>query len=165
MGDFAARNLQSGLRQYNTKRLISRLSPSPFSVNAALTRWRQLSAFLLHPNRSARTPLEPSEEVSTQQAQQLAVALNHFLEAFVSGDREVRYEQENHLREVIVECATFGYLLFSQPSEFRSSYGDEDNSRGIVTCPGLEKVSDQGGRRCASPQMLVPPAVEGMYHG
>ena len=101
--------------------------------------------------------------MSTQQAQQLAVALGRFLDAFVSGDREVRYEQENHLREVIVECAAFGYLLFSQPSEFQFRYNDESSSNGIVICPGLDKIADEEGRRYAKPYTLVAPVVEGAY--
>lgn len=110
----------------------------------------------------------PSEDVSTQQAQQLAAALSRFLQAFVSGDRESRYEQENHLREVIVECAALGYVLFSQPSEFRFRYDkDEDggSSNGIVTCPGLDKVSDEEGRNYAKPYTLVAPVIEGTYVG
>ncbi|KAK6949801.1 hypothetical protein Daesc_008122 [Daldinia eschscholtzii] len=81
---------------------------NPEAVDVAFTRWRQLSAFLLNPSRSDRTPLVPSEDASTHQAQRLAETLNVFLEPFVTGDRDDRYEQENHLREVIVECATFG---------------------------------------------------------
>lgn len=104
--------------------------------------------------------------MSTQQAQQLATALSRFLQAFVSGGRESRYEQENHLREVIVECASLGYVLFSQPSEFRFRYDGEDgSSNGIVTCPGLDKVSDEEGRRYAKPYTLVAPVIEGTFVG
>ncbi|KAK7756240.1 hypothetical protein SLS62_001834 [Diatrype stigma] len=134
------------------------------AVNVALTRWRQLTAFLLHPSRSERTPLMPSEDVSTQQAQELAAALSRFLQTFVSGGRESRYEQENHLREVIVECAALGYVIFSQPSEYRFRYdGKDGSSNGIVTCPGLDKISDEEGRRYAMPYTLVTPVIEGTY--
>ncbi|KAI1456680.1 hypothetical protein F4805DRAFT_458469 [Annulohypoxylon moriforme] len=131
------------------------------AVDAALTQWRRLSAFLLHPSRSERTPLAPSEDTSTHGAQQLAVALNTFLEPFVSGDRQDRYEQENHLREVIVECVAFGYLLFSQPCEYRYRFEGGVRPNYIVVFPGLDKVSDEEGHRYPSPvQSVVSPLTE-----
>lgn len=131
------------------------------AVDTALTQWRQLSAFLLHPSRSDRTPLTPSEDISTHGAQQLAVALNAFLEPFVSGDRQDRYEQENHLREVIVECVAFGYLLFSQPCEYRYRFEGGVRPNYIVVFPGLDKISDEEGHRYPSPvQSVVSPLTE-----
>lgn len=129
-------------------------------MQVALTRWRQLSVFLLHQDRSERTPLTPTEDVSTHSAQRLAVSLGRFLEVFVPIDREARYEQENHLREVIVECATFGYLIFSQPSEFQFQYNTQSKLNAVVTCPGLAKISDEEGRRYTSPHVLATPVVE-----
>ncbi|KAI1828391.1 hypothetical protein F4861DRAFT_547470 [Xylaria intraflava] len=131
------------------------------ATRLAMARWRQLSAFLLHPNRSQRTPLAPTEDVSTRQAQKLTVALNRFLEPFVSRDREERYEQENHLREVIVECATFGYVLFSQPAEYRFLFDDDGGANTIVVCPGLDKIIDEEGRRYQPPvPRVVGPIVQ-----
>ncbi|KAH8660367.1 hypothetical protein BX600DRAFT_467609 [Xylariales sp. PMI_506] len=128
---------------------------------AAVTKWRQLSAFLFHPHRSDRSPLIPSADMSTQQAQQLAVTLNRFLEPFVAAsDRDGHYEQENHLREVIVECATFGYLIFSQPSEIRFYFEGDDRVGEIAVFPGLERVSDEQGRRLPQPQVLIAPFRE-----
>ncbi|KAL7625953.1 hypothetical protein AAE478_002722 [Parahypoxylon ruwenzoriense] len=135
---------------------------NPDAVDTALTRWRQLSAFLLHPGRSDRTPLAPSEDLSTHEAQKLAVVLNNFLEPFVEGDREVRYEQENHLREVIVECVTFGYLLFSQPSEYRFHFDGGGGSNSIVVFPGLDKISDEEGNRYPRPVRSVAPVIENL---
>ncbi|KAI0481271.1 hypothetical protein GGR56DRAFT_629641 [Xylariaceae sp. FL0804] len=131
------------------------------AVEIAFTRWRQLSAFLLHPSRSDRTPLVPSEDVRTQQAQRLAVALNKFLEPFRAEDREGRYEQENHLREVIVECAAFGYLIFSQPSEYSFRFDLGGHQNAIVTCPGLVKISDEEGRRYPTPPHPVAEPMVG----
>ncbi|KAI1333539.1 hypothetical protein F5Y15DRAFT_404915 [Xylariaceae sp. FL0016] len=131
------------------------------AVEVALTRWRQLSAFLLHSNRSDRTPLKPTEDVNTQQAQDLAVTLGRFLRPFVAGNRDDMYEQENHLREVIVECAAFGYVLFSQPSEYHLRFDNGGRQNGIVVCPGLDRVSDEDGRRYPPPaQPIVAPTVE-----
>ncbi|KAI0096238.1 hypothetical protein GGR51DRAFT_568716 [Nemania sp. FL0031] len=127
----------------------------------AIARWRQLTAFLLHPNRSQGTTLVPSEDTSTQEAQRLTVLLNKFLEPFVSGDREDRYEQENNLREVIVECATFGYVLLSQPYGYRFRFESEDGPNTLVVCPGIDKLVDEEGR-CYQPPLpqIVAPIVE-----
>ncbi|KAI8960399.1 hypothetical protein F5Y11DRAFT_268381 [Daldinia sp. FL1419] len=134
---------------------------NPDAVNIAFTRWRQLSAFLLHPSRSDRTPLAPSEDISTRQAQQLAEALNAFLEPFVAGDRDDRYEQENHLREVIVECVTLGYLLLSQPSEYRFRFEDSVKPNHIIVFPGVDRISDEDGHRHPSlVQAVASPVVE-----
>lgn len=103
----------------------------------------------------------PSEDISTHEAQQLTVALNKFLGPFSAGDdRESQYEQENHLREVIAECATFGYLLFSQPSEFAFRFERDGKVNGVVVSPGLDKVSDEQGKRYKTPHRLVAPVVE-----
>ncbi|KAI1477286.1 hypothetical protein F4774DRAFT_199840 [Daldinia eschscholtzii] len=136
---------------------------NPEAVDVAFTRWRQLSAFLLNPSRSDRTPLVPSEDASTHQAQRLAETLNVFLEPFVAGDRDDRYEQENHLREVIVECATFGYLLLSQPSEYRFRFDDGVNSNQIIVFPGVDRISDEDGHRHPSlVQPIARPVVESL---
>ncbi|KAI1799233.1 hypothetical protein F4811DRAFT_558046 [Daldinia bambusicola] len=134
---------------------------NPEAVDIAFTRWRQLSTFLLNPSRSDRTPLTPSEDVSTRQAQRLAESLNAFLEPFVAGDRDDRYEQENHLREVIVECATFGYLLLSQPSEYRFRFDDGVNLNQITIFPGVDRISDEDGHRHPSlAQPIARPIIE-----
>ena len=125
-----------------------------------MTKWRQLSAFLLHPNRSDRTPLAPPEEATARQAQQLAWELNRFLEPFVLCDRGLGYEQESHLQQVLTECARFGYVLFSQPSEYRFDYDDQGRLGGFVVCPGLERVSDEEGRRYTTPQVLAAPVED-----
>ncbi|ORY68542.1 uncharacterized protein BCR38DRAFT_472079 [Pseudomassariella vexata] len=132
------------------------------AVAAAFSKWRQLSAFLLNPHRSERTPLTPTEDVSTQQATQLAAALNKFLGPFIAGDRESGYEQENHLREVIVECASLGYVLFSQPQEYRFRFDSDGRQVGIVVHPGLDRVRDEEGRKYPSPQRLATPIVRGI---
>lgn len=129
-------------------------------MSTAMTKWRQLSAFLLHPNRSDRTPLLPSEEGTAQQAQQLAKELNRFLDPFVVRGRELNYEQENHLSQVLAECARFGYLLFSQPAEYRFNYDSHGRRGGVVVCPGLERVADGEGRQYSKPQVLSAPVED-----
>ncbi|KAK8022091.1 hypothetical protein PG993_012858 [Apiospora rasikravindrae] len=154
--------------------------------STALTKWRQLSVFLLRhtkrsstdQNRAPASPLTPSEDISTQQAQQLAVELNRFLAPFVAfvedgdddeSDTLARYEQENDLREALVECATLGYVLFSQPAEYSLVYSEGKKRikveggnirEKIVVCPGLQRVRDEEGRKYPTPQILMCPVVE-----
>ncbi|KAI0866697.1 hypothetical protein F4860DRAFT_509091 [Xylaria cubensis] len=127
------------------------------ATEAALTQWRQLSAFLLHPNRSDRTPLVPSDDLLAGQEHKLTVALNACLEPFVKGGEDQIYEQESHLKQVIRECATFGYLLFSQPSEYRLRFKNDEGG-GIVVCPGLYKVVNDNGS-CYQ-ELVSAPVVE-----
>ncbi|KAI0184745.1 hypothetical protein EV127DRAFT_456657 [Xylaria flabelliformis] len=127
------------------------------ATEAALTQWRQLSAFLLHPNRSDRTPLVPSDDLLAGQEHKLTVALNACLEPFVKGGEDQIYEEESHLEQVIRECATFGYLLFSQPSEYRLRFKNDEGG-GIVVCPGLYKVVNDNGS-CYQ-ELVSAPVVE-----
>ncbi|KAK7949560.1 hypothetical protein PG996_000148 [Apiospora saccharicola] len=129
------------------------------AVSIAMTKWRQLSAFLLHPHRSERTPLvlpEDKDGVVAQQAQQLARELDRFLGAFVARNSE----QEAHLRQVLAECARFGYLLFSQRAEYRFDHEGRQGGGGTVVCPGLERVSDGEGRTLAQPHVLAAPVED-----
>ncbi|KAI1119568.1 hypothetical protein F5Y14DRAFT_446103 [Nemania sp. NC0429] len=127
------------------------------ATEAALTQWRQLSAFLLHPNRSDRTPLIPSDDLLAGQEHKLTAALNACLEPFVKGGEDQIYEQESHLEQVIKECATFGYLLFSQPSEYRLRF-ENDEGAGIIVCPGLYKVVNDNGSHYQ--ELISAPVVE-----
>lgn len=122
----------------------------------ALTRWRQLSAFLLNPRRSDRGHILADESELEPRAKELATALNMFLGAFVDGTS--RDDQENHLQGVAVECAKFGYVIFSQPAEFAWTFKTRPEE-GIVVCPGLDKVTDDQGLRC-TPDTVSTPEIE-----
>ncbi|KAK3496895.1 uncharacterized protein B0T23DRAFT_372964, partial [Neurospora hispaniola] len=135
--------------------------------------WRVLSAFLLHSQRSQRTALTPTDAALAPQAAAMAQALNSFLRYFVEDSNPARFQQESHLREVIVECAKFGYLLFSQPSDWCMLHvaGHEQVAstvrsyrEGIVCAAGLVKLTDKDGRRLGgsaqtSGTLVVPPVV------
>ncbi|EAA34977.1 hypothetical protein GE21DRAFT_1352 [Neurospora crassa] len=139
----------------------------------ALHWWRVLSAFLLHPQRSQRTALTPTDAALAPQAAAMAQALNSFLRYFVEDSDTARFQQESHLREVIVDCAKFGYLLFSQPSDWCMLHvaGHEQVAgtvrsyrEGIVCAAGLVKRTDKDGRRLGgsaqtSGTLVVPPVV------
>ncbi|KAI1178465.1 hypothetical protein F4777DRAFT_575999 [Nemania sp. FL0916] len=127
------------------------------ATETALTQWRQLSAFLLHPNRSDRTPLVPSDDLLVGQEHKLTTALNACLEPFVKRGGDQIYEQESHLEQVIKECATFGYLLFSQPSEYRLRFENGEGG-GVIVCPGLYKVVNDNGSYYQ--ELVSAPVVE-----
>lgn len=81
--------------------------------------------------------------------------MNKFLGRFV--DEKNRQHQQDHLRDVVLECTKFGYAILSQPADFTWNFGSESD-RDIMVCPGMEKVSDSQGARC-QPEMMFPPEV------
>ncbi|CAH0044688.1 unnamed protein product [Clonostachys solani] len=120
----------------------------------ALSNWRRLSAFLLHPDPSQRTSLPVPETVVSSQALALTSALNTFLDSFVSSSHA---GQREHLQLVIVECTKLGYVLFSHPSDWR--FVHEAGRGGAVVCAGLEKLSQRGGVPYKTPKVVVPPTA------
>lgn len=124
----------------------------------ALRRWRLLSAFLLHPNRSQRTALPTNETAMAPQAKLLIDTLDPFLSPFVHADHAAgRYQQRSHLEAVILEVAKFGHVLLSQPSEWKFVYTTGLQGRTAVVCPGMVKVSDRDGRRYSELRQVVAP--------
>ncbi|KAK3994856.1 hypothetical protein QBC44DRAFT_321384 [Cladorrhinum sp. PSN332] len=128
----------------------------------ALHQWRVLSTFLLHPARSQRTTLPPSDSSVAAQAAGLANALDTFLGYFVSGDSG---QQKAHLQAVIAETTKLGYVLLSQPSDWRFVHNDGQQHSGgrngavAVVCAGLVKMTSRDGSRYAAPLQVVAPVV------
>lgn len=114
-----------------------------------------MSAFLLNPRRSDRGPIVAEEPVLKPRATELSTAMNKFLGAFV-GEENRKY-QENHLQDIALECAKFGYVIFSQPAEFVWEF-EAEVEKEIVVCPGLVKVTDDQGIKCA-PDTVVAPEI------
>ncbi|KAF4490409.1 hypothetical protein FAGAP_10814 [Fusarium agapanthi] len=114
------------------------------AIVLARSRWRTLSALLLHPNPGERTPLPVSVTEASPMALSLANELNQFLEMFVTQDPASQQDQMKHLQAVILECTKLGYVVLSQPSDW-----------GIVVCPGLERLSQNDGTRYRSPKEVV----------
>ncbi|KAL2680442.1 hypothetical protein Neosp_008043 [[Neocosmospora] mangrovei] len=113
--------------------------------SAALSEWRRLSAFLLHPSPYDRTPLPISEAALSSQALALTTRLNGFLHHFVGTSHNA---QADHLQAVIVECTKLGYVILSQPQDWRFVF---EKGNSVVVCPGLDK----GGRRVVEPEVGV----------
>ncbi|KAM5376422.1 hypothetical protein ACJZ2D_005476 [Fusarium nematophilum] len=137
-------------------------SGNPLATSLALSKWRVLSAFLLHPARSERTPLALSEATAIPQSNGLASALNTVLHHFVPSEPGQCEAQTEHLKDVILEFAKFGYVLLSQGSDWRFTYETStagESQRAVVVCAGLEKLSHRDGRRYGSPQLVEAPRV------
>ncbi|KAJ4180999.1 hypothetical protein NW755_011291 [Fusarium falciforme] len=113
--------------------------------SAALSEWRRLSAFLLHPSPYERTPLPISEAALSSQALALATRLNAFLHHFVGTSHSA---QTDHLQAVIIECTKLGYVILSQPQDWRFVF---EKGNSVVVRPGLDK----GGRRVVEPEVGV----------
>ncbi|EXL90857.1 hypothetical protein FOIG_15960 [Fusarium odoratissimum NRRL 54006] len=128
-------------------------------MSFVLTKWRTLSALLLHPNPSERTPLEVSERAVRHQAEELVEELDPFLHCFVTPDRDNLQKQRHHMHSIIVEAAQLGYALFSHTGDWRFIYKDIGTPRAVVLCIGLQKLSHRDGRRLSSPQLVVEPRL------
>ncbi|KAJ4262722.1 hypothetical protein NW757_000976 [Fusarium falciforme] len=124
------------------------------ATSLALSKWRSLSTLLLHPTPADRTPLPVPVAEASQQAGGLANELNSFLRFFAAQDAAGSQEQTSHLQAVILECTKLGYILLSQPSDWRFVFSDKQ-SRRVVVCPGLEKLSHSDGTRYRSPREVV----------
>ncbi|RSL62077.1 hypothetical protein CEP54_005881 [Fusarium duplospermum] len=124
------------------------------ATSLALSKWRSLSTLLLHPTPADRTPLPVSVAEASQQAGSLANELNTFLRFFAPQDAAGSQAQTSHLQDVILECTKLGYILLSQPSDWRFVFSDKQ-SRRVVVCPGLEKLSHSDGTRYRSPKEVV----------
>ena len=127
----------------------------------ALNQWRVLSAFLLHPARSQRTPLPPSNAAVAPQAAGLVEALSTFLGYFVARDEGSMFQQQRHLQDVITECTKLGYVLLSQPSEWRFVHVPTQPTAGpvAVVCAGLAKVTSKDGTPYPTPQQVIAPSA------
>ncbi|VTO93161.1 unnamed protein product [Fusarium graminearum] len=129
------------------------------AISLARSKWRSLSALLLHPNPAERTPLPLSMDEAPAKAQSLANELNTFLQLFVAQDSARRQDQTNHLQDVILECTRLGYVLLSQPGDwgfvFEAKTTPKERTRRIVVCPGLERLSHNNGTRYGSPKEVA----------
>lgn len=129
------------------------------AASVALSRWRTLSAFLLHPQRAERTPLVASDHAVLPQAAGLANAMMSFLQPFVvpGGGQG----QAEHLQAVILECTKLGYVLLSQPADWRfvHSAAVQPGLRFLVVCAGLVKVGDKDGQPYDAPRQVAAPLL------
>lgn len=81
------------------------------------------------------------------------IVLSKALEAFMT--KEDPAHREEHLLQVVLECAKLGYIIFSQPAEYSYDFVSTDENE-VVICPGLRKTSDGHGVRCKPERVAAP---------
>lgn len=94
------------------------------------------------------------------QALILSDALNSFLHHFVAPDEATRGVQTTHLEGIIIECTKLGYILLSQPRDWRFVF-ESGESDSWVVCAGLDKLGAPDGRarRVVEPTVVRQAAV------
>jgi len=122
------------------------------ATSLALSEWRRLSAFLLHPHHGDRTPLPVVETAVRPQALILSDALNSFLHHFVAQNEASRNAQVDHLEGIIIECTKLGYVLLSQPRDWRFVFESGSHDTWVV-CAGLDKL---GGPESPARRVVEP---------
>jgi len=77
----------------------------------------------------------------------------------VASDEGSRSQQRSHLQAVIGETTKFGYVLLSQPSEWRfvHALSQQTGGRVAVVCAGLIKVTDKDGTPYQAPKQVIAP--------
>ncbi|KAJ9425934.1 hypothetical protein QL093DRAFT_2562496 [Fusarium oxysporum] len=95
-------------------------------MSVVLTKWRTLSALLLHPTPVRERPLRCPERAVRHQAEELVEELDPFLHCFVTPDQDNLQKQRHHMYSIIVEAAKLGYALFSHTGDWRFIYKDMD---------------------------------------
>ena len=83
----------------------------------------------------------------------LANALHETLHHLLGEDRDE--QQLRELKRLISEGAIFGYILFTQPSEWTFDWtrSTHNQSADIVVFPALLKTSDESGRIFPVPEV------------
>ncbi|KAH7020202.1 hypothetical protein EDB80DRAFT_563333 [Ilyonectria destructans] len=126
-------------------------------VETALVSWNQITAFLMHKNPHAQTPLRPPPSVESQ-VKALVTPLQEFLVHFVRIDNHHPLaHQQAGLAGIIRACVKFGYEVFSHPCDWEFTFPQQE--KGIIVVPGLEQHSGDMGELYDSPKILLAPEV------
>ena len=109
-----------------------------------VSKWRQITASLLQSTYDNR--IEPNDP-RQRNIQELVKALNDILEPYASGHSN--NERAQNLEELVKRGARFGYMLFSQPTDWTFDWNDPHSrqSGNIVVYPALVQTGDDQGRR------------------
>jgi len=93
------------------------------------------------------------------QAAGLVNALASFLQPFVAPG--AAQGQAEHLRDVVVETTKLGYVLLSQPADWRFTHSApvQPGLRYLVVCAGLLKVGNKDGQSYDAPRQVAAPLL------
>lgn len=117
---------------------VTNVSLSAFE--ASLSKWRQLTAFLLEsPNH--RDTMHADAHLHSAVLQNVAL-LNQALTPFINRGAEAQQRQSDNLASIILEGASAGLLLFAQPSSWVFGWTAEKNV--LVAFPSIAEEVTNG---------------------
>ena len=110
-----------------------------------VSKWRQITSALLQPSYG-NTSIGPNDP-RQRNIQELVRALDSILRPYASVQSSS--ERPQHLEELVKRGARFGYMLFSQPTDWTFDWNDPHarQSGNIVVYPALVQTGDDQGRR------------------
>jgi len=125
--------------------------------DAALSRWRVLTAYLL------RNPDDDSIYISHRDSV-ISEVVEALSQAFAPWANPKHSDQDRirSLTAILKSAADFGILILSQPSGFEFRWGDRmsTGAHTIVVAPAVVKVTNERGQRLRVPQIVVEAATQ-----
>ena len=123
-----------------------------------LSKWRSLSAVLLQQTygQSAIAQSDPRHHKIEEARLFLDLVLQPYIKVLPDND-----ERQRKLEDLLKRVARFGYLLFSQPSDWKFEWEDDQNAtiERLVVFPGLLQVTDDDGKPLKRPRLLEEKEV------
>jgi len=116
-----------------------------------LAKWRQIIRILMEPTYG-RTYVNGNDPRQIN-IQELAAVLHETLHPLLGEDRDE--QQLRDLKQIISQGAIFGYILFTQPSEWSFGWTRSTHSQFVVF-PALLKTTDENARVLPAPEVRDP---------
>jgi len=131
------------------------------AFDPALSRWRELTAYLRPPPPNDRAYLSQRDaRIST-----IADALNTTFQPWAQPKQSPDVRR-GHLLNIMKSASETGVLLFRQPSSFRYEWEVREGRSGggggglrIVVLPGFVKVRNESAKVLDRPQELIEQTV------
>lgn len=127
---------------------MTALDSKPEVRTAFLSKWRTLTAELMHYNRSGFAANDPRKDNIIKAVELLDAILHPYADERIDNNQRRR-----NLEEILKRAAAFAFILFSQPSTWKFDWqGDHNVEVGsLVIFPALVQLSDETGN------VLQPP--------
>jgi hypothetical protein len=132
--------------------------------NPALSRWRQVSAYLRPDPKEDQAYIAEREKNIAKVADSLCHAFDPWADPSFSFEA-----RRKHLGDLMRSAAETGILLFSQPSTFSYRWktpSDREKRSGnlsIVLSPGFVKVRDGNGEEMERHRVLLRPVTDTIF--
>lgn len=120
---------------------------------AFLSKWRTVTAFLLHRTYGQST-FSKNDDRGRNIAEVLQI-LDSILRFYATESSDEKQRLHN-LEEILKRAARFGFLLFSQPSLWKFEWDEPLNSHqgSLVIFPGLLQIGDDNGQSLPRPRRV-----------